>query len=406
MSGNYVQRGDVALVDKFKRAEIAVQNGVDLVIEMPVVYSLSNAEMFGRAGVMMLGSLGCVDGISFGCENDSITMLKNAAEASIAAAVPEKIKPLLEQGIPFPQALQQVIGLEAGPLVAEVFDDPNNTLAIEYIKSMKFLGLDFDILPVKREEVAHDDDKTTEHFASGSKLREMVENDEDISAFVPKEMLDAINEYQEAEHLCYFDNLEREFLFMLRKSTPQQLSTVPDMAKGLDNRILEAGRMATSLDEFLKMVKTKRFTMARIRRILLNMYIGTQQSDILVPPSFGRILAFNDRGVEIIKASKEKNADGKNKLSVPFSSDIKELFESPSPVAKRFAYLTTIASDLYSLAARDILRSGTDFTAKVGKLTTIDVPIPFDDGSKKAEESSDDSENPSSGITSNHLQKK
>jgi predicted nucleotidyltransferase len=376
MSGNYVQRGDVALIDKFRRAEIAVQNGIDLVIEMPVVYSLSSAEMFGRAGVMMLGSLGCVDGISFGCENTSLTMLINAAEASANASAPEKLKPLLEQGIPFPQAIQQIIGLEAGPLVSEVFDDANNTLAVEYIKSMKYLGLDFDILPVKREGTMHDEDRVSGEFASGSKIRDMIDVGDDIDAFVPPETLTALKEYEDAESLCYFDNLEREFLYMLRKTLPQQIAAVPDVGQGLENRIFEAGKAATSLDEFLDMVKTKRYTMARIRRILLNMYIGIINSDILAPPSFGRILAFNDRGVDIIKASKEKNAATPNRLAVPFSTDIKELFEAPSPAAKRFVQLTTVASDLYALAARNIKRSGTDFTAMIGKLSTVEVPLP------------------------------
>ncbi len=135
MSGNYVQRGDVAMIDKFARAKTAVANGVDLVVEMPVVYSLSSANFFARAGVMMLGALGCVDGISFGSECGDIELLKNAAMASINASKPEKIKPLVEQGMSFPQAIQQAIALEYGPIIASVFDSPNNTLAVEYLKA-------------------------------------------------------------------------------------------------------------------------------------------------------------------------------------------------------------------------------------------------------------------------------
>ncbi|MDR0946658.1 MAG: nucleotidyltransferase family protein [Ruminococcus sp.] len=370
MSGNYVQRGDVALIDKFKRAEIAVKNGVDLVIEMPVVYSLAPAELFARSGIMTLGALGVVDGISFGCENTDITMLKSAAEASVKAATPEKLKPLLEQGISFPQALQQIIGLEAGPMVADIFDDPNNTLAIEYLKSLNFFNLALDILPIKREGVSHDSDETSGKFASASKIREMIENDEDISAFVPKETLEAVKEYEEKEWLCYFDNLEREILYALRKSVITQLQQIPDVAQGLENRIFEAGKMASSIDELLEMIKTKRYTMARIRRILLNLYLGILNTDILVPPSFGHILAFNERGTEILKASEEKNKDSESKLKMPFSSDIKECFNAPAPPAKRFVQLTTTSSDLYALASRAIRRSGSDFTAHITKIDT------------------------------------
>ncbi|MDR0974796.1 MAG: nucleotidyltransferase family protein [Ruminococcus sp.] len=373
MSGNYVQRGDVALIDKFRRAEIAVQNGVDLVIELPVTYSLASAELFARSGMMMLGALGCVDGISFGAENPSLAMLQNAAEASSKASTPDKIRPLLEQGMSYPQAVQQIIGLEAGPLVAEVFDDPNNTLAVEYIKSLSYLNLDFEVLPIKRAGVPHNSEETSENYASASKIRQMIEDDEDISAFVPAETLETVKEYEENENLCYFDNLERELLCLLRKAVPQQFTMLPDVGQGLENRLFEAGKAATSLDEFLEFVKTKRYTMARIRRILLAFYIGSLSSDLMMPPAFGRILAFNDRGVEIIKASREKNKEKPNRLAIPFSSDIKELYTSPIPAAKRFIQLTTLSTDLYALASRNIRRSGGDFTAKIGKLTTVEI---------------------------------
>ncbi|MDR0987081.1 MAG: nucleotidyltransferase family protein [Ruminococcus sp.] len=374
MSGNYVQRGDVAIIDKFRRAEIAVAGGVDLVLELPVPYCLSSAELFARAGMMILGALGCVDGLSFGSENASLEILKTAAEASKNASTPEKIRPLLEQGISYPQAVQEIIGLESGPLIADVFDDPNNILAVEYIKGIEYLSLGFEILPIKREGVFHNSAETTENFASASKIREMIEDGDDISDFVPEETLKAVKEYEENETLCYFDNLERELLCLLRKAVPQQLAMLPDVGQGLENRLFEAGKAAVSLDEFLELVKTKRYTMARIRRILLNLYIGALSSDLMMPPSFGRILAFNDRGVEIIKASREKNAENKNRLAIPFSSDIKELFTSQLPAARRFLQLTTMSSDLYSLAARNVARSGSDFTAKVGKLTTIELP--------------------------------
>jgi predicted nucleotidyltransferase len=369
MSGNYVQRGDVAIIDKFKRAEIAVQNGVDLVVELPVTYSLASAELFARSGIMLLGALGCVDGISFGCENDSLSLLKDAAEASEKAAVPEKIRPILEQGTPYPQALQQIIGLEAGPLISEIFDDPNNTLAVEYIKSLKYLGLDMEILPIKRVGASHDSDSPSGIYASASAIRRMIEDDEDYTAYVPEQTASAVAEYEKQEYLCYFENLEREILYLLRKSVPQQLSLLPDVGQGLENRIFEVGKAAVSLDEFLEMVKTKRYTMAKLRRILLNLYIGTLNSDLMMPPAFGRILAFNDRGIEIIKASGAKNSETPNRFAVPFSSDIKELFSSPTPAAKRFVQLTTLSSDLYALAARNVKRSGTDFTAKIAKIS-------------------------------------
>lgn len=362
MSGNYVQRGDVAIVDKFKRAQIAVNHGADLVVELPVTYSLASAEMFARAGVMMLASLGCVDGISFGSECGDIDLLKNAAAATFSAATPEKIKPLLEQGMPYPEAVQQSILKEHGPIIAGVFDSPNNTLAVEYLRAMKTLGIEnTDAFTVKRT-AAHDSDETSDIYASGSKLREMIEDGEDISKFVPEDMAAAIAEYDDKEHLAYFDNLERELMYILRTVIPQFVAEIPDVAQGLENRIVQAGRSASSLDSFMDIVGTKRYTQAKFRRILLNMYIGIRKTDLQIPPAYGRVLAFNEKGAEILKAASEQE---KGKFTIPFSTGIKELIDMKVPQIMRQAELTCRSSDLYMLASREIRPCASDFTAKV-----------------------------------------
>lgn len=362
MSGNYVQRGDVAIVDKFKRAQIAVNNGVDLVIELPVVYSLSSAEMFARAGIMMLGALGCVDGISFGSESGDIGMLRNAAMASLSAANPEKIKPLLESGMSYPQAMQQVIANEAGPLVADVFDTPNNTLAVEYLKAMKILGLELETFTVKRMGAEHDSFTPEGSFASGTLLREMIENDDDISEFVPKDMADAVAEYRDYESLCYFDNLERPFLYTLRTCGLKDIADTPDVGQGLHNRIFEMGRMMNSLDDFLENVNTKRYTLAKMRRILLNLLIGVKTTDLQIPPPFGRVLAFNERGTEILKKSNEAE---QNKYTIPFRSSMKDLLDLKVPQINRYIDLTTRATDIYGLASRNVAPCARDFISKV-----------------------------------------
>lgn len=382
MSGNYVQRGDVAMIDKFRRAQIAVNHGADLVIEMPVVYSLASAEYFARAGVMMLAALGCVDGISFGSECGDIELLKNAAMATFTAGTPEKLKPYLEKGMNYPEALQTSISNDHGPIIGGVFDSPNNTLAVEYLRAMKVLGVDIDAFTVKRTGAGHDSEETADGFASGSKLREMIENGEDISAFVPEDMAKAVEEYDDADHLAYFDNLERELLYVLRTATPNFIKEVPDIAQGVENRIAQMGKAANSVDDFLKMVDTKRYTQAKFRRALLNMYLGIKKNDLLVPPTFGRILAFNEKGADIIKAASE-NAEAANerikaaqenpelanpmdKFLIPFSSSLKDILDKfKVPQLVRQAELTCRSSDLYMLASRNVRPCASDFTAKI-----------------------------------------
>ncbi len=362
MSGNYVQRGDVAIVDKFRRAQIAVNHGADLVIEMPVTYSVASAEMFARAGVMMLGALGVVDGISFGSECGDIELLRNAAMATFSAATPEKIKPLLERGMSYPAAVQHSIETEHGPILGNVFEHPNNVLGIEYLRSIKTLGLDMDTFTVKRKGAEHDSDEIVDGVASGTKLREMIEDGEDISAYVPQDMADAIAEYDDEDHLAYFDNLERELMYILRTVSPQYVADIPDVGQGIENRIVQAGRTATSIDHFFELVDTKRYTKAKFRRILLNMYLGIKKTDIAIPPAYGRVLAFNEKGAEILKAASEKEP---NKFTIPFTHSLKDLVELKIPQVTRQAELTCRATDLYMLASRDIRPCAADFTAKI-----------------------------------------
>lgn len=365
MSGNYVQRGDIAIIDKFKRAEIAVKNGMDLVIEMPVVYSLANAEMFARCGVMMLSALGCVDGISFGSECGDIEMLKEAADAAIAVSTPEQLKPLLEKGMPYPEAIQNLVGINNGPLVSDLFSSPNNILAIEYIKSVKAMGQKLDLFTIPRKGVQHDDENVSGSFASATKLREMIEDEEDISAYVPKETLDAVKEYEDKELLAYFDNLERPLLYKLRTATMNDIASTPDVAQGLENRIFEAGRLATNVEDFLQAVKTKRYPMARLRRILLNLFLGIKTLDLQTPPPYGRVLALNDRGAEILAAA--KNAE-QTKLTIPFSTGFKEFAENPNNICKRYMNVTALSTDVYNLASRTVRSSAMDFVVKIEKM--------------------------------------
>lgn len=368
MSGNYVQRGDVAMIDKFARAKVSVNNGVDLVVELPVIYSLSSANFFARAGVMMLGALGCVDGISFGSECGDIELLKNAAMASLNMSTKEniegKIKPLLEQGMSFPAAMQQAIALEQGPMIASVFDTPNNTLAVEYLKAIKMLNLEFELHTVKRKGAAHDSlTPSDDGFASGTLLRQMIEDGDDISAFVPKDMADLVKEYDEKDLIAYYDNLERELLYVLRSNIPPTIAECPDVDPGLANLVFRAGVESNSLDDFMENAGTKRYTDARLRRLLLNLYIGIKATDLMIMPPYGRVLALNEKGAEILKASKEKEAD--NKLAIPFGTSLKDIVELQRPPIARFADVSNRATNLYGLASREIRPCSEEFTAKI-----------------------------------------
>ncbi len=362
MSGNYVQRGDVAIMDKFTRARIAVEHGVDLVVEMPVQYSLSSAEFFARCGVMMLKSLRCVDGIAFGSECGDIEELKRCAEAVLAVSTKENLEPLLKQGMSYPEAVRQLVAYSYGPLTAELLDSPNNTLAIEYLKAIKALGIDdMDAVTIKRKGADHDGEPV-DGIASASYIRQLIDDEEDFSQYVPKETVDAIKEYDEKGNLCWFDNLERAIMYRMRTISLPDLKATSGVGQGLENRVFQAGHTASDLDQLINMIKTKRYPEARIRRIILNALIGVKQDDIKVPPIFGRILALNDRGSEIVKMA---GSLPENKFSFPFSTTLKDVVKSDNKRIQRTVALNNLATDIYTMASRNARPGGMDFTAKI-----------------------------------------
>ncbi len=363
MSGNYVQRGDIALVDKFKRAQIAVNHGVDLVIEMPVQYSLASAEFFARCGVITLKALRCVDGISFGSECGSIEDLRRCADAVNELATKENVEPLLKQGMSYPEALNQLVAYKYGPLTAKLLDSPNNTLGIEYLRAMKALGIDdLDAVTIKRKGPEHDGDAPVDGIASASHIRQLIDDGEDFSAFVPEDMKQAIDEYDEKELLCWFENLERAILYRMRSVSPSDLATTSGVGQGLENRVLQAGRVAGSLDQLINLINTKRYTEARVRRIILNALIGIKNDDIMVAPVFGRILALNDRGAEIVRMA---GTLPETKYCFPISTTYKEFTKTENPRIQRTIALTNLASDIYMMASRTPRPCGSDFTVPV-----------------------------------------
>ncbi len=370
MSGNFVQRGEPALLDKFKRAQIAVRNGVDLVIEMPVRYSLANAEMFARSGIMMLGALRCVEGISFGAECGDLAQLQKCADAVRELSTPENLRPLISKGMNYPQAIQQLVAYHHGPMVSDLLSSPNNILAVEYLKSLSLLNLGDKIKPfvVQRTGAGHDSEEHSDTIASGEMLRRMIDDGEDISAFVPQDTADAVAEYDEKDMLCWFENFERILLYRLRVMSPQDLFTTPDIDQGLGNRIFAAAREAESLEDLLSKIKTKAYPMARIKRALFNALLGIKGDDLKIPPLFGRILALNDKGAEILRLA---GSLPENAFPVPFSSSLrdfmpKEKTEDPRIQRNmRFVSMTAVSSDIYSLGSRSLRPSGMDFTTPI-----------------------------------------
>ena len=357
MSGNFVQRGDTAIMDKLERARLAVRSGADLVIELPVQYSLASAETFASGAVHLLDSLGAVDELSFGSEcGDTRKLLKAMETVDLAALThADEIKSIMEKGYTYPRALNSVVN-GYDPEAAAVIAEPNNTLAVEYLRALKRSGSAMEPFTVMREKAAHDGTEASDGFASASMLREMIENGESIDSFTTEEWAAAVRNAVKNGETASMSRLERVILYKLRTCSVEEIAQICDVGQGLEHRIYGA-RMAGSLDELLFTVKTKRYTMARIRRIMLALLIGITKTDMEQLPPYGRILAFNERGREIL-------ARAKGSAVIPFGSSIAKLSQL-GDTAERFAELEIRASDIYGLALDTVTSAQKDYRAKI-----------------------------------------
>lgn len=345
MSGNFTQRGDVAITDKWKRAEAALKGGADLVIELPVAYALGSAEQFAYGAVSLLNSLGCVDLLSFGSECGDIEMLGEVVGAVQYAVQTEEFFTFMRNGDTYPVALRKAIEKYYTDDVIETLATPNNTLGIEYMKQLDSFGSSIKPVTIKRFGASHDSDKLKDNTASASQLRKMIAERQDVSAFMP-EM--AITDYAD------IGRLETAILAKLRTMSLEELEQTPNVLMGLENRIHKAARIAPTLNDLLFLIKTKRYTMARLRRIILCAFLGITKNDLKNPPSYVRILGMNSKGKEILS---------KADCNIPIDTSLMALLKK-GELQRKQALLEEKCDNIYALAFEKRLPCGIDFTAK------------------------------------------
>ncbi len=347
MSGNFTQRGDVAVFDKYMRTRTALENGVDLVIELPVPYALGSAEQFAFGAVSLLNSLGCVEMISFGSECGDVSLLEETAGAVMFAQQNEDFFRYMKSGDSYPAALQKTIDKYYEEDIIDALMSPNNTLAVEYLKALGEFGSEIKPVTIKRVGTEHDSGKTSGYYASAGHIRKGLAAGEDMSAFVP-----SFPEGYEA-NMARLVNIETAVLAKLRTMSKDELEKAPNVLMGLENRIYRAARVSTSLAELYMLIKTKRYTMSRIRRIIMAEFIGIRKQDVKTPPPYVHILGMNAKGREILAAAK---------CSLPIDTSLKSLSGTDRKTA-RSALLEERAGDLYALAFDKKRVCGLDYTS-------------------------------------------
>lgn len=343
MSGNYTQRGEAAVMLKSARARAAIACGADIVLELPLPFAVSNAEKFAYGAVYILNSLGCIDSLCFGSEcADTKLIRKTAALISEADGSPELAREL-KKGYSLARARANILGAEAG----EILNSPNDTLAAEYVKAIASINSPIKPYAVKRVGARHDGEPSeyeSEMFSSAHALRRMIAAGgyEQTRRFMPARAYTAFLGEIRGGRAPFSDNkTEPLMLASLRRMDINGFRKTADVSEGLENRIFKAVKSVCSLDDLYGVIKSKRYTMARIRRIILCAYLGIDASYTTEKPPYIRVLAFNGRGRELLKAAKEK-------ASLPVVTryaDVGRLGTS----AQRFFNLECMSSDLYSM---------------------------------------------------------
>ena len=302
MSGNWTQRGGSALVDKHTRAKMALIGGADLVLELPLPCAISSAEGFARGGVAVLNATGIVTHLCFGSECGDLSLLSRTAQHLDCEEYRRELHTALNQGLSFPaarqQAVQHLIGNDADCLSL-----PNNNLGVEYLRALN--RLDSPIIPItiKREGAGHGQSPAG-GFASASYLRQQISagNWSDASPFLLPEVLELLQDTPRSD----FSRAERAVLYQLRRMSAEEMAALPDCGEGLSNRLYQAIRTETSIDGILTAVKTKRYTHARLRRILLWAFLGLTAKDRLETPPYLRVLGMNDTGRILLRSMNEQ----------------------------------------------------------------------------------------------------
>lgn len=310
MSGNFVQRGECAFLDKWKRAEIAVRSGADVVIDLPVPWAVSSGESFARGSVFLLKQFG-VDVLSFGCEKECRENLLLAAEAPENIKVSELVKSNMSEGMSYPSALYEAVYEIYGKDVADILAFPNSTLAVEYIKQIKKYG-DMDFTVIKRTGAEHDSITGDGEFLSASALRRMLSfsgGREAAYSFISKESVDFLADaFSEGSAPCTMEQNERAILSALRQLDKKELEKFVSDGQGLVSRIYDSIKVAENLTEVYSLAKSKNYTYSRIRREVLNAYLKIEKDISTLTPPYMRILAVNEKGLSLLSSAKKNSA--------------------------------------------------------------------------------------------------
>lgn len=369
ISGNFTQRGDTSIVNKWAKAYMAICGGADLVIELPTVYSISSAENFASGAVKILDNLKVVDAISFGAEANDLATLNNIANVLYEEpkAYTNILSHELKKGISYPAARENALMMYLNDIkrYANTLSSPNNILAIEYLKALKIQKSKLAPIMIKRKKVYYNDNKIVDDFASATAIRKLLQDGEyaNLRKVIPRSSYTIIGqESRKGGMVLSLAKYEKEIIYALRKMTVEEIADLPDVSEGLQFAIKNAANEANNLKDLISNIKSKRYTQTRIQRILLYALLGIdkklmENSRKVVP--YVRVLGFTQKGKSLLSEISRRNP----KLNIITS--LKKYMnqnQNKNKVLAEMLEKDIFATDVYTLGYIGDSKANLDFT--------------------------------------------
>lgn len=354
MSGSFVQRGEPAIIDKFTRTKAALSCGADLVLELPAFYSLQAAHFFARGAVATLNSLNICTHLAFGSESGDIEELKKAA---LMQEDTQQLQLSLKKGISHPSALTLALTDEK----LSVLTNPNNLLGIEYIKALNELNSAMLPITTKRQGAGHDSTAKSQENWSASNIRKSLKENSIAEALkqMPLSMANEMGSVLQKNKLILEDNnFFRILLYRLRLMNPQELALIAGVSEGLEYKILKAAESAASLEELILLIKSKRYTYARIKRILCCALLGITQTlceKANTTAPYARVLGVRRDAMELLSLINKES-------KIPVMTSPAKFFKQATGFEPECLQIDRLCTDIYALLGNAVQPSAADFT--------------------------------------------
>lgn len=368
MSGSFVQRGEPAIIDKWSRAQMAVENGVDLVIELPYIYANKTAELFALGAIKTLNSLNIVDDLVFGSELGNIDPLSHIAQVILSQ--PPKYKSTLQkklkEGLSFPKSREIALtdyfsyDLELDVNIGQVLNSSNNILAIEYLKALESTGSKINPLTLTRIGSAYNDSRTDTSILSATAIRKLlVDKDYNkLKLALPPASFEIL---KESSFLNTLEDYKNILFFLLRTKGPDYFKAFIDMENGLENRLVQKSLETGSISQLVNSVSGKRHSKTRIQRILIDIlnefnYLSIDEIKNIDLP-YARLLAFNQNGQKLLRQIKANS-------EIDLITNFQNYYKTSSGLNRKILDTEIKATNIFYMTSKDLNNYNLDFYKK------------------------------------------